>query len=208
MERYRNLALEAVITLEVMVDAIYGDRAVRFKERADYLAHRFAALDDEMDGGDGANQAGGPWKDGLIAIFGGKAPAGEAQIALSHDWGEAAVQDACEPADGSAQQEDEADDGADPDGDDGLGTAIQRDENVTVVPAIVRKPLPNEHPLNLDGSGRSGKPQIRFKMRKIGSDVWFTGTAAECAGFFGCKPAQVYKWGNGMGSKLFEVVKQ
>lgn len=88
-----------------------------------------------------------------------------------------------------------------PDGDPAVA-----DTKVTRLPGATHAPLPNEHPIDMRGTGRRAKPSAAFRMRAIGQDGWFEGTAAECAGYFGVTPSQIYKWANGKATcRKYEV---
>ena len=79
---------------------------------------------------------------------------------------------------------------------------------VVRIPGVKAAPLPNDHPVDLKGSGRSGIPPVIFRMREVGKEGWKEGTASELAKTFNVTPSQIYKWGNGKTeSRYFDVEK-
>lgn len=211
MNEYRDLAFEAITTLGVLVDLLGAELSDRIGNRVSTMAMKLAVYDsDEADEDDAATRA--LLMKGLLYELqnSGEEPESAPPSEPEQEW--AAFSDGCgDPEETIGWQEDWK-----PEEHNGNLSAfpapaplpkidvIKRRESeatedmtVTRLPGVEVKPLPNEHPIDLKGTGRSGRPPARFKMRERGKGRWFEGTAGECAKHFGVTASQVYKWAGG-----------
>ena len=211
MNEYRDLAFEAITTLGVLVDLLGGVLSGRIGDRVRTMAMKLAVYDsDEADEDDAATRA--LLMKGLLYELQNSGEESESAPPSEPEQDEVAFSDGCRDPEVTGGW---PDDGI-------LGKhyedlpvfpapaplpkidVIRRRESeatedmtVTRLPGVKVKPLPNEHPIDLKGTGRSGRPPARFKMRERGSCEWFEGTAGECAKYFGVTASQVYKWAGG-----------
>lgn len=192
MNEYRDLALEAITTLGVIVDLMDGEQFKRIGTRVNAMAMKLAIFDSDAA------------EENALAAY--DADAAEECASADVDPEQA---DECEPGEEEPDMDEPGDHWADlpvsvkpapvPVIDVTRRKKVEGTEGmkVTRLPGTEVKPLPNEHAPNLKGSGRAGKPKAMFKMRRIGDGAWFTGSASECAEHFGTTPSQVYKWAGG-----------
>ncbi|MBQ9041620.1 MAG: hypothetical protein IJ111_02265 [Eggerthellaceae bacterium] len=180
---YKQIAVEAVITLSVVADYESGDFDKRLAARANTLAMKLGILDLEEEKAKAVMPARKETarKPKPVPLPAGPEFDDELKVTLKKP-----------DAVPKAAPKKNRDDGG---------------MKVTVLQKTEPKPLPNEHPLNLKGSGRSAKPALRFRMREKDGGTWFEGTATECARRFSVQPSLIYKWANGMNSQKYDLEK-
>ena len=200
-DKYRDVAIAAIASLEILVATMGENKIEALEMRAQELKARIATTDNGIDPGKV-----------FSAVFMQNWP-GSADSEFEPDC----ENEGFEP-DRAWDDEDDSEPDIDPapapvievkrrdDPDDDAVLDSVDEGKVTKLPGIKTAPLPNEHPMDLKGSGRCGMPPKRFRMREIGGDDWQEGTASELAKVFNTSPSQIYQWSSGKTeSRCYEI---